>query len=192
MLKQQVGTSYCVSAHVKKISQILRSKDEPDTSTSILSRREWSELWKRSPRKELVEKVKSRKYTNSDVELISLLLMGEGLHKARRGRPSTISRDTQLACDYLKVKINCNGIAKNAKKVLSKKYNLPGVDSVQDPTFYKAVGRGLGILRANSAEAIEYIRSFSTDISELEDGSMQLMRLMVRFWECRKPEAPRS
>lgn len=121
-------------------------------------------------REELADKMLSGvKLTTADKKTIYWLLTGSTAPNTRKGRPSSKYRDIRLAIDFLSMKFQESKKVSIIIKKLGKLYGLPGLETVQAATFYKALNKGIALLEENTAQWVEAI-----EIGAIEDAPESL------------------
>jgi hypothetical protein len=148
---------------------------EDNLPTGIWSGSDLLQFYGNSRKRKLADKVlKGKKLNNEEKEEIYTLLTGEepeGLR--RRGRPSTVSRDLNMAYDYL---IEKEKGTKGPHRVIKKKYKL----TINDNAFYMALNRGCDTL---SAMAEDYKKKRCKDTKSGDDANEMECKRILRLLE---------
>ena len=143
--------------------------------TGIWSGRDLLQYYQNIRKLELASKVLTgEKLNNEDKEEIYTLLTGEkpeGLR--RRGRPSTVSRDLNMAYDYLEEKEKGT---KGPHRVIKKKYKL----TINNNAFYMALNRGYDTL---SAMAEDYKKKRCKDTKSRDEANEMEYKRILRLLE---------
>lgn len=130
----------------------------------VLTESEW-ELFRTSiERRKLADKVfYCEKLTDFDRQKVYRMLTGKEPPEKKRGRPSTESRDMELAYEFL-VKKKCGKVFNNTIIDLVNKYGLP-VNQNMENTFYTALNRGIRHLQKVAKETILFMQRNPTSFT---------------------------